>query len=118
MKYPFSVTLHENEGHAYWVAKSASLKGCVGQGDTPEEAVCELTENETEWLETASEVGIPIPEVPKFNFDGYSGKLTIRIEPIEHGKAVCYAKEQGISLNKYINDAIVSKNSECAQALG
>ena len=31
--------------------------------------------------------------------------------------AVEYAREQGVSLNKYINDAIVSKNSECAHTL-
>ena len=117
VKYPFTVTFHENEGHKYWVASSSALKGCVGQGETAEEATAELSFNETEWLETAEEVGIPIPPVPTMCFDGYSGKLTIRIEPIEHGKAVCYAREQGVSLNKYINDAIVSKNSECAHTL-
>lgn len=116
MKYPFTVTLRETDGHTYWVAASSSLKGCVGQGETAEEATAELSDNEAEWLHTAEEVGIPIPPVPTLCFDGYSGKLTIRIEPIEHGKAVCYAKEQGVSLNRYISDAIVSKNSECAHS--
>ena len=46
--------------------------------------------------------------------DGYSEKLTIRITPLEHGKAAYYAKEEGVSLNKYISDAIVSRNSKFA----
>ena len=114
MVYPFKVFIQECEGHTYWVAKSSLLKGCIGQGDTPDEAISELASNETEWLETAKEFGIPIPEVPIMRTDGYSGKITIRIAPIEHGKAAYYAKEEGVSLNKYISDAIVSRNSECA----
>ena len=116
MIYPFKVSIQECEGHTYWVAKSSLLKGCIGQGDTPDEAISELASNETEWLETAKEFGIPIPEVPIMRTDGYSGKITIRIAPIEHGKAAYYAKEEGVSLNKYISDAIVSRNSECAMA--
>ena len=112
MIYPFSVFQNEVENHFFWVAKSSSLKGCVGQGDNPEEAIAELADNEKEWLESAKEFGIPIPEVPVLRADGYSGKLTIRIAPIEHSKAAYYAKEEGVSLNKYISDAIVSRNSE------
>ena len=116
MIYPFKVNIQECEGHIYWVAKSTLLKGCIGQGDNPEDAIAELADNEKEWLETAKEFGIPIPEIPVMKTDGYSGKLTIRIAPIEHGKAAYYAKEEGISLNKYINDAIVQRNSEAAMA--
>ena len=43
--------------------------------------------------------------------DGYSGKLTIRISSIEHSKAAYDAKEE-VSLNKFISDAIVSRNSQ------
>ena len=62
MNYPYSVFQTTVEGCVFWVAKSASLKGCVGQGETQEEAIAELGENEAKWLETAREVGIPIPE--------------------------------------------------------
>ena len=116
MIYPFKVSIQECDGHTYWVAKSSLLKGCVGQGDNPEEAITELADNEKEWLESAKEFGIPIPEVPVLRADGYSGKLTIRIAPIEHSKAAYYAKEEGVSLNKYISDAIVSRNSELSLA--
>ncbi len=49
------------EGHAFWVAESKALKGCVGQGETSQEAIEELEQNEKEWLSAAAEVGIPIP---------------------------------------------------------
>ena len=44
MLYPFQVYRSEVEQHMFWVAKSASLKGCVGQGETAEEAIAELEE--------------------------------------------------------------------------
>lgn len=44
-----------------WIAKSVSLKGCVGQGNTSREAIRELEENERVWLSVAKEERIPIP---------------------------------------------------------
>lgn len=44
---------------------SKSLRGCVGQGATTEEAIAELEENEKVWFDTAIEYGIPIPAVPE-----------------------------------------------------
>ena len=111
MKYPFSVFQTEIEGHVFWIAKSLYLKGCVGQGDTQEEAMKELSENEDAWLETAGEVGIPIPEIPLEHIADYSGKMTLRIAPSVHMQAARFAKQEGISLNQYINNAIVSQNA-------
>ena len=112
MKYPFSVFLTQVDTHTFWIAKSTALKGCVGQGDTQQEAIQELEINETIWLETAQEVGIPIPVIPIEEVQEYSGKLTLRIAPSVHRKAALMAKKDGISLNQYINDAIVAHNSE------
>lgn len=112
MRYPYSVYQMQVEQHKFWAAKSLQLNGCIGQGDTIEEAVKELEENEAVWLETAEEVGIPIPAVQVEIPQEYSGKMTLRVSPNVHRKAAAYAKKEGISLNQYINDAIVSKNSE------
>ena len=112
MRYPYSVYQMQVEQHKFWVAKSLQLSGCVGQGDTAEEAVNELSENEAIWLETSKEVGIPIPAVQIEFPQEYSGKMTLRVSPSVHQKAAECAKKEGISLNQYINDAIVSKNSE------
>ena len=117
MKYPFSVFQTTVEDHRFWVAKSASLKGCVGQGETQEEAIAELGANEAEWLETAREVGIPIPAVPVETAQEFSGKLTVRIAPSVHKRAAQIAKAEGVSLNQYMNDAIVNWNAGHIQAV-
>ena len=114
MRYPFTVFKSESDGHSYWVAKSSLLKGCVGQGDTQKEAMQELEENENVWLDTAKDMDIPIPAIPIFDNVEYSGKMTLRIAPHVHRKAAQLAKQEGISLNQYINDAIVSMNAQMA----
>ena len=111
MKYPFIVYFTQVEDHSFWIAECKSLKGCVGQGETAEEAIEELKINQNEWLETAKEFNIPIPEVPVEIEAEYSGKFTVRVSPYVHRQAVELSKQQGISLNQYINDAIVSQNA-------
>ena len=113
MEYPFEVFYTCVEGYFFWVAKCPSLKGCVGQGDTIDEALAELEENEKSWLETAAEVGIDIPPVPTTEEISFSGKFTVRSSTLVHKEASENAKKQGISLNQYVNDAIVYYNSRC-----
>lgn len=111
MLYPFQVYQRKVEQHVFWVAKSSSLKGCVGQGETSEEAISELEANEQEWLATAREVGIPIPTIPIEVAQEYSGKLTVRIAPGVHREAAQIAKSEKVSLTQYISDAIVNWNA-------
>lgn len=65
MKYPFKVYEERVRRHTFWVVESLDLKGCVGQGDTLDDAIRELEENEAVWLETAKECGIQIPPQSK-----------------------------------------------------
>jgi len=116
MLYPFQVYQSQVEEHKFWVAKSASLKGCVGQGDTVEEAISELEGNEQEWIVTAEEVGIPIPPIPVEAPQEYSGKLTVRIAPMVHRDAAQIAKAERISLTQYVSDAIVNWNAQHSMA--
>lgn len=111
MKYPFRVYQTRGEDHVFWVAEIPTLKGCIGQGDTIEAALAELEENEMIWLETAEEFGIEVPEIPVELFAEYSGKFTARVAPYVHQQAAELAKKQGISLNQYVNDAIVAQNN-------
>lgn len=110
MKYEFEVYQMEVEEHLFWVAKSKVLKGCVGQGETVDDAIKELESNELEWLETAKEFDIPIPPISIRSDSSFSGKVSLRFSPFMHEEASWNAKEQGISLNQYINDAIVYYN--------
>ncbi len=111
IKYPFKVYQTEVDGHVFWIAKSTSLKGCVGQADLMVDAISELEENEKAWLETAKETGIQIPELIIETEENYSGKMTLRLAPYVHMQAVRLAQREGISLNQYINNAVVSQNA-------
>ncbi len=112
MKYSFSISRVENDGDATWVARSKELKNCLGVGDTQEEALAELEENERVWLEMAEENGFPIPAIHVEIVPSYSGKLTLRMSPKEHELAARRAESLGISLNQYINDAVVAYSHE------
>ena len=112
MKYPFNVVWVQDGADCYWLAKSSCLNGCIGQGDSAEEAIKELEENELMWLETAKEVGIKIPEVPVEDTVTYSGRLSLRMSPAVHKQAAIIAKREGVSLNQYVNNAIVNYNAE------
>lgn len=111
MNFPYIVQKIKANDHEFWMAESSTLNGCVGQGETPDEATCELAANEQIWLEIAQEEGIPIPEIPIFTPTTYSGKFTVRIAPKLHEEASKCAEKQGISLNQYVNDAIVAQNT-------
>jgi predicted RNase H-like HicB family nuclease len=60
-KYPFTFSYEDFDGHQVWICESKSLNGCVSQGDTKIEALRQFAENEEEWLETATKLGIVIP---------------------------------------------------------
>lgn len=111
MKYEFKVYQMQVDDHLFWVAKSASLKGCVGQGETAQDAIAELEINETEWLITAKECDIPIPAPSIQKENSYSGKVSLRFSAFTHQEASENAKSLGVSLNQYINDAIVYYNA-------
>ena len=111
MKYPCKIYKTQVEDHVFWVAESTCLKGCVGQGETADGAVSELEENEIVWLDAAAEIGIEIPIIPIETMNEYSGKFTVRISPAVHQDAAYYAQKEHISLNQYVNDAIVAQNA-------
>ena len=118
MKYPFTVTYTQDGEDNYWIAKSSCLKGCIGQGDTPEKALEELAGNELMWLETAEEFGIAIPKLQVDKEASFSGRLSLRISPAVHMKASALAKKEGISLNQFINDAVVNYSAELLSSMG
>lgn len=63
MKYEANIRPMVVDEHEFWIAESKVLRGCVGQGDTIQEAITELEINEKEWIEAAEEEGIPIPSM-------------------------------------------------------
>ena len=112
MLYEAKIYQMEVENHLFWIAESKVLKGCVGQGDTSDEALRELEENEKEWLDTAKEFHIPIPPQTIKKEKPFRGKFSLRMSPYVHEQAAEMAEELGSSLNQFINDAIISYTHE------
>jgi predicted HicB family RNase H-like nuclease len=115
MLYEANVYQMNVEDHIFWVAESKVLKGCVGQGDTSKEAISELELNEKEWLKTAEEFDIPVPPRTAKVDKKYSGKLSLRMSPYEHQKCAENAENLGISINQYINDAVINYSKRISE---
>lgn len=109
MKYGFTVEMIESEGRKFWVAKSKDLEYCVGQGDTCDEAIKELEQNELVWLEMAEEDGEKIPEPSINHVLTFSGKFTVRLSKSLHERAAKRAEQEGVSLNSFIVEAVAEK---------
>lgn len=117
MLYEANIYQMKVEEHTFWVAESKILKGCVGQGNSSDEAIKELEENEEEWISTAKEFNIPIPPNSVKREKNYSGKVTLRMSPYIHKRASEYADTLDISLNQYINDALSEYNEKIYHSL-
>ncbi len=56
------------DSDGYWVVECPSLKGCVSQGKTKEEAVSNIKEAIAGYVAALEEDGLPIPEE---NFEAF-----------------------------------------------
>jgi predicted RNase H-like HicB family nuclease len=85
-----------------WVAEFPDLPGCVGSGDTPEEAVTMVIDAKKAWIEAAIEDDKNIPEPSNLYESDYSGKFTLRLPKTLHRELTIQADYEGVSLNQYI----------------
>ena len=103
MKLPYTIEMRP-EPEEGWFVRVKELRGCMSQGDTPEEAARMIQEAMLLWLEVALEEGLPIPE-PRRE-EGYSGKFVVRVPRSLHRELAETAEQEGVSLNQYINAAL------------
>jgi predicted HicB family RNase H-like nuclease len=106
MKYGFKTYKAKVEAHEFWVVESTELKGCVAQAETLEQALEAFAINEKDWLDTAREVGINIPEASICDMDEYSGKLSLRLPKTLHRQLAEVAIKEGVSINSLLNTYI------------
>ena len=55
------VVIHWSTEDIVFVAEAPELPGCLAHGDTREEALASITEAMDLWIDTARELGRPIP---------------------------------------------------------
>jgi predicted RNase H-like HicB family nuclease len=62
MPHKYELIVSWSEDDRAFVARVPELPGCMAHGSTPAEAVAEAEQAIALWLETARELGRPIPE--------------------------------------------------------
>ena len=99
--YTRLLTREEDGGYSTSVLE---LPGCFSSGDTPEDAMEMLDEAIELWVAVEVEDGHDIP--PPSRAVEYSGRLTLRLLPSIHERAALLAQHEGVSLNRYLANAI------------
>lgn len=109
MDYAMKVyPMHFENGKTEWCVEYPDLKGCVGGGDTIEEAIADAEATKAVYLSYLEEEGIELP-VPKEEGSLPSGKIALRVPKTTHKQLLENAQMDGVSLNTYINTAISEK---------
>lgn len=103
---------NDRDDQIEWVAEIPDLPGCVGCGDTPEEALAMVEDAKRSWIESALADGIDIPEPKNPDNFQYSGKFTLRVPKSLHKELSLKAEEEGLSLNQYIVYLITKNHYE------
>ncbi len=85
-----------------WAAEIPELPGCVGGGDTPQEALVAVEDAKKAWIEIALTDNKKIPEPKMLDETDYSGKFTLRLPKSLHKDLAEEAEEEDLSLNQYL----------------
>ena len=109
LQEPYVRMLIPQESGRYY-AKILEFPGCQAGGESLEEALRDLEDAATEWIESELEQGHSIPAPDQSNV--YSGKFMVRTSPSLHQELVESADRQGISLNQYVVQKLSARVSE------
>lgn len=102
LKYSVKLTPISEEDGGGWLAEIPELKGCMSDGENPEEALKNIEEAKIAWMSTALKRGQTIPLPKSEDDDEYSGKFTLRLPKFLHKELSLAAQKDDISLNQYI----------------
>ena len=105
LKEPYARIFTPN-GAGGFTAEILEFPGCITDGDTAEEAMSNLEEAASGWIEGMLLHDGEIPE-PMDN-DGYSGKFALRMPRSLHRAAARLAERDKISLNTFLIAAIAA----------
>lgn len=89
----------DDSGREAFVAEVAELPGCLGQGQTADEAVAMVRDAMAGWISVALDDDLAIPEPG--SEDRYSGKFLLRLPKGLHAALARAAEAEGVSLNQF-----------------
>lgn len=92
----------EDDDEVEWGVEFPDLPGCVGGGDTVEEAIAMAKDAQKAWIGAALDSGemLPTPTTPETS--DYSGKFTLRLPKTLHRSLALRAEDEGVSINQLI----------------
>ena len=64
-KWRYEIILYWSDEDGLFIAEVPELPGCIAHGDTQEAALANAKDAMQLWIDTAAEVGDPIPEPKK-----------------------------------------------------
>jgi predicted RNase H-like HicB family nuclease len=100
---PYRKSLTPDESGGY-LATIHEFPGCTGYGATPDEAVKKLDASALAWVDAALSTGYPIPT--PVDYEGFSGKVALRLPRRIHKMAAERAELEGTSINQLLGVAI------------
>ena len=110
MNYPINVFQIETEDGYVWMGKFPDVKGCVGGGNTPEEAIKDAYANLEIFLAYLNKSNLPIPTPTNNDVEEtYSGKMSYRTSKKTHRALAKLAEKEGVSINSIINEAVIER---------
>ena len=100
---PYTFTLVRGED-AVWTSGVLEMPGVISEGDDPGEAIEMAEDALVGTIMSLIELGQEVPE--PFRTREFSGRLQLRLNPELHSRATALATEQGVSLNRWLSQAV------------
>lgn len=97
--YPLRVYPVKEADGIEWIAEYPDLPGCIGVGDSREDALREGEANKTMWLDSARIARDPIPKPSLYGSEEYSGRFNLRLPKSLHRDLAILAGQEEVSLN-------------------
>ena len=114
MSLPYKLEIIPDSAEGGYVASYPELRGCITVGDSVASAAANAEDAKREWLLSALEEGIEIPEVlPEAE---YSGQFKLRIPKSLHRSLAIHSREEGISMNQYCLYLLAKNDAEAERA--
>jgi predicted RNase H-like HicB family nuclease len=104
MRLPYTVMLRRDE-EGDFIARIKEFEGCVADGQDEMEAIGNLEQVKSLWIETALKAGQAVP-MPDEDEELPSGKFLTRVPRSLHKSLVDIAEREGVSLNQLVTVAL------------
>lgn len=101
LSLPYKLEIIPDTEEGGYGARYPELPGCITCGETLELVTKNAEDAKKEWLLSAIEDEIEIPEPVTDDENKYSGQFKLRIPKILHKTLADHAKREGISMNQY-----------------